>query len=150
MIDPRVDIVIVEENTVIPPTIIQGFQLYSNIHEAFTTGFLVLADQEGRLLSELAMRPGSLVAVVSQDDRPNAGNFTTRAAFTPLVIVSVENIDPATAELQVVNYVEDSEAARTATLGGSVLIRLVHPWAIFSDWSNKAWEESTKISKIVN
>jgi len=127
----------------IPSSVVREFVIKSSIHTSYPTGHFILEDPDGRILSELMIRPGSIIQVNQIFlDREEDNVFP----FSPMVIVNVQNIDNED-DLQLV--LQDQEIdARTGALGGYVRIELVHPWGLFTSWRNQAYTNKT-ISDIV-
>ena len=145
-----------DDQELIPLAIVKSFKIYSSIHSSYPIGELILDDKEGRLLSELAIRPGAVMRIEAIDEDGNTtiaalnGNTSPSDSpsyyMTPMMIVGVEN--PEEDDNIEFMMMEDTPG-RTSTLGGQVRVYLAHPWAVYSDWKNKAWKEGTQISKIV-
>jgi len=145
-----------DDKELIPLAVIKSFTIYSSVHSTYPLGELILDDNEGRLLSELAIRPGSvlLVEAVDEDENTTMGAVTGATGpapsasyfFCPMVIVGLENTDEKTQEEMML----DDGGGRTSTLGGQVKVHLAHPWSVFSNWANNAWEGGTPISAIID
>lgn len=154
MLSPVLQFRLEDENDQIPVAAIKAFHLYTSIHTAYPSGYLVIDDPDGRLLAYLAIRPGSLLVVRVIDESEGntldaAQNTTTESPaynLTPLVVVGIENTDDDDLELQMMNDIEDTKSI--GTLGGQVRVHLAHPWALYSDWSTHGYVKRP-ISEIV-
>lgn len=138
-----------DTNDQIPASAVVDFKIRTSIHTSYPTGELLLEDPEGRVLSELMIRPGSILQIVAiSNDSELAGSTYP---ITPMVIVGVENADNEN-DLQL-TMLEGNLASRTGALGGHVRIHLAHPWGIFTDWRNRAFTKksiSDIVTEIVN
>jgi hypothetical protein len=128
----------------IPPSSVVEFKICTSIHTSYPVGELLLADPEGRVLSELMIRPGTILQIVAiSNDSETLGS---PYALTPMVIVGVENAENEN-DLKL-TMLDSKMTPRTGALGGHVRIHLAHPWGVFTDWRNKAFTKKS-ISKIV-
>lgn len=124
----------------ISPTSVEEFVVRSSIHTSYPTGELLLQDPEGKLLSELMIRPGSVLQIAGIDS-----NFST-FPLTPMIIVGIENVESGNDPKLIM--LNDELAGRTGALGGYVRVHLAHPWGVYTSWRNRGFTK-TSISDIV-
>lgn len=135
---------IADTNDRIPPTMVQEFSIRSSIHTSYPVGELLIQDPEGRLLSDLMIRPGSILQITAID---NTDGFVGNTyPLAPMVIVGIENAEDDT-DLHLVTLNSELDS-RTGALGGYVRVHLAHPWGIFTSWRNQGYTK-TPISDIV-
>lgn len=133
-----------DTNDQIPASAVVDFKIRTSIHTSYPTGELLLEDPEGRVLSELMIRPGAILQIVAISNETELAGSTY--PITPMVIVGVENADNEN-DLQM-TVLDGQLASRTGALGGHVRVHLAHPWGVYTDWRNRAFTKKT-ISDIV-
>ena len=133
-----------DANDQIPASAVVDFKIRTSIHTSYPTGELLLEDPEGRVLSELMIRPGAILQIVAISNESELAGSTY--PITPMVIVGVESADNEN-DLQI-TMLDDQLPSRTGALGGHVRIHLAHPWGVFTDWRNRAFSKKI-ISDIV-
>lgn len=131
---------IAETGVRISPTSVEEFVIRSSIHTSYPTGEMLLQDPEGRILSELMIRPGSILQVAGIDS-----DFSTYP-LAPMVIVGIENVESGD-DLKFI-MMNDELAGRTGALGGYVRVHLAHIWGLYTNWRNRGFTK-TSISDIV-
>jgi hypothetical protein len=132
----------------LPAANIRKFKIFASIFSQYPTGELILADPDGRILSNFAIRPGTILRIVATDMSAAMAPGATPAAATPevpftrMIIVGVENRDREDDP-----GIEPLEGAKTGPLGGNITVHLAHPWAVLNDNSNHAYQK--RVSEII-
>ena len=139
MENAKVSFYVTDEKFEIPFTTVSSFTLYSSIHSSYPFGEIVLDDPEGKYLTYLGIKPGNIINIVAtpifEIDDPLVISKSKEVYVTPMRVVSLKNPD--------VNETD----GKISSLGGKVTLNIAHPWAIFSDYSNRSF--SKKCSQII-
>jgi len=121
-----------EGNTALPPEYIESFKFSTSVFSAYPRAEIIYNDKEGRMMALLLIKPGNFIQFVFQD-------IDTQKVYemTPLIVSGVESLDKD----------EGTGGGKTSSLGGQMKIHLIHPWEVYTDWSNQGFDQS--ISDIV-
>ena len=145
---PYLTFYIQDDQSQIPPAIIEGFKVVTSIHDPYPEGDLIIGDPEGRVLSEMALRPGTIL-LVSLTDKAETNPTVKPTNISPMIIMSIENNEKKSEELEALVGLASDEDFQTGSLGGQLTLHLKHIWYLLGDTSDKAWKEGTPISTII-
>jgi len=123
-----------EGNAKLPAEFIETFKVSTSIYTSYPIAEMIINDNEGRMNAMLTIKPGNFIQFNFQDVDSGA-NYQ----LTPFVVSGIEQVGHSEGL---------PNSGKMASLGGMVKIHMCHPWEIYTDWSDQAFD--TNISSIVS
>lgn len=145
-----VSVVLEEEGYEIPYASVKSFKLFTSMYSSFPYGELEIGDPEGRYLTYLAIKPGSLITVTVVPQTREEGSsvpttdYNKKIVLCRFCVVGIQN--------KGVNLtLDNNEKVQLGSLGGNITLQLTHPWALYTDYSNRSFRKnsSTIIRELV-